>query len=102
MKRGVDFSLPVTVVVLTISYTYFSTVFIFIDRWFGLLSSPGIFNAVVFTAIAIICVFTYAVAVFTDPGRVPSDYVPDIEDVENPIHEIKRKVLSFFSFLVIF
>ncbi|XP_059428211.1 probable protein S-acyltransferase 16 isoform X2 [Corylus avellana] len=91
MKRGVGFSLPVTVVVLAITYIYFSTVFIFIDRWFGLLSSPGIFNAVVFTAIALICVFTYAVAVFTDPGRVPSDYAPDIEDAENPIHEIKRK-----------
>lgn len=97
MKRGFSFSLPVTVVVSAIVYIYFSTVFIFIERWFGLMSSPGIFNAIVFTAVAIMCIFTYAVSVFTDPGSVPSTYSPDIEDAENPVHEIKRKVLSFLA-----
>ncbi|KAK2657836.1 hypothetical protein Ddye_010888 [Dipteronia dyeriana] len=91
MKQGFNFSLPVTVVVLAISYIYVTTVFIFIDRWFGLMSSPGIMNAVVFTAIAIMCVFNYAVAILRDPGRVPLNYMPDIEDNQNPIHEIKRK-----------
>ncbi|KAF5449450.1 hypothetical protein F2P56_029892 [Juglans regia] len=91
MKQGFSFSLPVTVVALSIFYVYFSTVFIFIERWFGLMSSPGIFNTVIFTAIALTCIFTYAASVFTDPGRVPSTYAPDIEDAENPIHEIKRK-----------
>ncbi|GMY14509.1 probable protein S-acyltransferase 16 [Fagus crenata] len=91
MKARFGFSLPVTVVVLTILYIYLSTVFVFIEQWFGLMSSPGVFNAVVFTFIAIMCVFTYSVSVFTDPGRVPSTYAPDIEDSDNPIHEIKRK-----------
>ncbi|KAJ8753970.1 hypothetical protein K2173_001868 [Erythroxylum novogranatense] len=91
MKRPHNFSLPVSVVVLSIFYIYFSTVFVFIDRWFGLTSSPGLMNAVVFTAVAVMCVVNYAVAILTDPGRVPSSYIPDVEDSEHPVHEIKRK-----------
>ncbi|XP_022971502.1 probable protein S-acyltransferase 16 [Cucurbita maxima] len=91
MKRAFSFSPSVAVVVLAISFIYFSTIFIFIDRWFGLMSSPGIMNAVVFTAVALMCIANYVLAIFTDPGRVPSTYMPDIEDSENPIHEIKRK-----------
>ncbi|GAV76567.1 zf-DHHC domain-containing protein [Cephalotus follicularis] len=92
MKQGFSFSLPVTVVVLAIAYIYFSTVFIYIDRWFGLMSSPGIMNAVAFTAVALVCSFTYAVSIVTDPGRVPHTFMPDVEDAHNnPIHEIKRK-----------
>ncbi|XP_048429906.1 probable protein S-acyltransferase 16 isoform X11 [Pyrus x bretschneideri] len=93
MTRSLGFSLPVTVVVLAIAYIYFSTVFIFIDRWFGLMSSPGLMNAVVFTGVAVMCVFNYSASVFRDPGRVPSTYMPDVEDSGNPMHEIKRKVL---------
>ncbi|XP_031276860.1 probable protein S-acyltransferase 16 [Pistacia vera] len=91
MKQGFTFSLPVTVVVLLISYIYITTVFIFIDQWFGLISSPGIMNAIVFTAVALMCMFNYAVAILRDPGRVPSNYMPDIEDDHNTMHEIKRK-----------
>ncbi|KAI4354519.1 hypothetical protein L6164_003372 [Bauhinia variegata] len=91
MKRSFRFSLPVTVVGVAIAYIYISSVFIFIDRWFGLISSPGIMNALVFSAVASMCVFNYAAAIFTDPGRVPSTYMPDVEDPERPIHEIKRK-----------
>ncbi|XVF76656.1 hypothetical protein PTKIN_Ptkin13bG0284100 [Pterospermum kingtungense] len=91
MKRGLRFSLPVTVVVSAIAFIYFCTVFIFIDRWFGLMTSPGIINAVVFTGIAVMCVFNYGFAIFADPGRVPSSFMPDIEDTDVPIHEIKRK-----------
>ncbi|PON90844.1 Zinc finger, DHHC-type, palmitoyltransferase [Trema orientale] len=90
-KRILRFSLPVSVVVLVIAYIYFSTVFVFIERWFGLMTSPGIMNAVVFTSIALMCAFSYSISLFTDPGRVPPTYAPDIEDSENPIHEIKRK-----------
>ena len=94
MKRGSRFSLPVTVVVSAIAFIYFCTVFIFIDRWFGLMTSPGIMNAIVFTGVTVMCVFNYGFAIFADPGRVPSPFVPDIEDSEVHIHEIKRKVLS--------
>lgn len=92
MRKGFTFSLPVSVVVLAIFYIYFTTVFIFIDRWFGLMSSPGLMNAIVFTVVALMCVFSYTVAILRDPGRVPADYMPDVEDDQNPMHEIKRKV----------
>ncbi|KAL1193861.1 putative protein S-acyltransferase 16 [Cardamine amara subsp. amara] len=90
-RKGVGFSLPVTAVMLVIGYIYFSTVFTFIDRWFSLTSSPGIANAAVFTALALMCVYNYTVAVFRDPGWVPLNYMPDVEDPESPVHEIKRK-----------
>ncbi|KAL5180120.1 putative protein S-acyltransferase 16 [Glycine soja] len=85
-------SLAVSVVVLAIAYIYVSTVFVFIDRWLGLFSSPGIMNAAVFSALAAACALTYRAAISTDPGRVPATYMPDVEDAESPIHEIKRKV----------
>nr|GLL24283.1 probable protein S-acyltransferase 16 [Ipomoea trifida]GMC81730.1 probable protein S-acyltransferase 16 [Ipomoea batatas] len=91
MARGCRFSLYVTVVVSAIAFIYFSTVFVFIDRWFGLASSPGMLNAAVFTALAILCVSNYRLAIYTDPGRVPASFLPDIEDPDNTIHEIKRK-----------
>ncbi|XP_010521600.1 PREDICTED: probable protein S-acyltransferase 16 [Tarenaya hassleriana] len=90
-RRGVRISLPVVVVMLVIGFIYFSTVFTFIDRWFSLTSSPGIANAAVFTALALMCVYNYAIAIFRDPGWVPANYAPDVEDPENPVHEIKRK-----------
>ncbi|KAF3454951.1 hypothetical protein FNV43_RR05399 [Rhamnella rubrinervis] len=40
------------------------------------------------------CVFNYTISVLLDPGRVPATYMPDIEDSESPVHEVKRKVLS--------
>lgn len=97
MRKGFTFSLPVSVVVLAIFYIYFTTVFIFIDRWFGLMSSPGLMNAIVFTAVALMCVFSYTVAILRDPGRVPADYMPDVEDDQNPMHEIKRKTCNFWD-----
>ncbi|CAD6253104.1 unnamed protein product [Miscanthus lutarioriparius] len=48
-------------------------------------------NAAVFTALAAACVATYAIAISRDPGCVPASFVPDVEDVGSPIHEIKRK-----------
>ncbi|XP_038993161.1 probable protein S-acyltransferase 16 [Hibiscus syriacus] len=91
MRPGFSFSFPVTVVVSVITFVYFCTVFIFIHRWFGLMTSPGMINALVYTGISVMCVFNYAVAILADPGWVPSAYMPDIEDSKVSIHEIKRK-----------
>ncbi|KAK8632960.1 hypothetical protein V6N13_013816 [Hibiscus sabdariffa] len=91
MNRCFSFSLPVTVVVSAIIFVYFCTVFVFIDRWFGLMTSPGIMNAVAFTGVAVMCVLNYALAIIMDPGRVPSTFLPDIEDSSVTVHEIKRK-----------
>lgn len=98
VTRGCKFSFHVTVVAAAIAYIYFSTVFVFIDQWLGLWSSPGMLNAVLFSVVALFCIFSYALAIYTDPGRVPSSFVPDVEDPENTVQEIKRKVCSrFFS-----
>ena len=101
-KKSCRITLPVVAVVAAICYIYFTSIFVFIDRWFGLWSSPGLMNAVVFTAIAAMCIFNYVVAIFTDPGRVPASFVPDIEDSGSPIQEIKRKVLLSGCFCLIF
>ena len=97
-RKGFGFSLPVTAVILVIGFIYFSTVFTFIDRWLSLASSPGIANAAAFTALALMCVYNYSIAVFRDPGRVPPNYMPDVEDPQSPVHEIKRKVASLLTF----
>ncbi|PIN17064.1 putative DHHC-type Zn-finger protein [Handroanthus impetiginosus] len=91
MTRGCKFSFHVCVVLAAITYIYFSTVLVFIDRWFGLWSSPGMLHAAAFTFLAVMCISCYRLAIYTDPGRVPGSFVPDIEDSDNPIHEIKRK-----------
>ncbi|KAG6427549.1 hypothetical protein SASPL_111795 [Salvia splendens] len=91
MERACNFSFHVAAVSAAIVYIYFSTVLVFIDRWFGLGSSPGMINAAVFTFIAAMSVSSYRRAIYTDPGRVPSSFVPDVEDSDSPIHEIKRK-----------
>ncbi|KAM7464051.1 hypothetical protein LguiA_032172 [Lonicera macranthoides] len=87
--RRCRFSIHVAVVITAILYIYLSTLLVFVDQWFGLRTSNGIINAVIFTAVSFFCVCNYGVAIFTDPGRVPLAYMPDIED--NDIHEIKRK-----------
>ncbi|PHT36327.1 putative protein S-acyltransferase 16 [Capsicum baccatum] len=89
--RGCPFSFHVIAIAVAIAYVYFSTVFVFIDKWLGLWSSQGIFNAIMFSVITLFCIFSYALAIYTDPGRVPSSFVPDIEDPENMVREIKRK-----------
>ncbi|XP_042476248.1 probable protein S-acyltransferase 16 [Macadamia integrifolia] len=91
MRRSCSISLPVLVVLSAIGYLYYTTVFIFIDGWLGLRTSPGLMNAFIFTAMACMCIFNYAVAILRDPGSVPPSFVHDIEDAQTPIHEIKRK-----------
>lgn len=92
-KKKCRVTLPIILVVSAICYIYFTTIFVFLDRWLGLFSSPGLMNAVVFTAIAAICVFNYVIAILRDPGRVPNPFIPDIEEAHNPIQEVKRKVI---------
>ncbi|GJM88780.1 hypothetical protein PR202_ga05344 [Eleusine coracana subsp. coracana] len=87
-------TLPIFSVFAAIGYVYYTTVFVAVARWLGLATAAGVANAAAFTALAAACVATYALAVSRDPGRVPPDFVPDVEDTESAIHEIKRKVRS--------
>lgn len=84
--------MPILSVLAAIGYVYYTAVFLAIPAWLGLATAAGVANAVAFTALAAACVATYAVAVSRDPGRVPPAFLPDVEDAESPIHEIKRKV----------
>ncbi|XP_077238977.1 putative protein S-acyltransferase 16 [Tasmannia lanceolata] len=85
------FSLPILVGFSVILFLYYTTVFIVIDEWLGLNTSPGFMNGVFFTLLALMSVFNYTIAIVRDPGHVPASFMPDVEDTENPIHEIKRK-----------
>jgi hypothetical protein len=85
-------TLPIFSVLAVIGYVYYTTVFVAVARWLGLATAAGVANAAAFTALAAACVATYAVAVSRDPGRVPPNFVPDVEDAESAIHETKRKV----------
>ncbi|CAL9086075.1 unnamed protein product [Musa textilis] len=84
-------TLPIVVVLTAIGYLYYTTLFVLIDGWLGLSTAAGFANAAVFTALAVVVVVTYGIAVFKDPGRVPDSFSPDIEHSDSPIHEIKRK-----------
>ncbi|CAD6333618.1 unnamed protein product [Miscanthus lutarioriparius] len=84
-------TLPIFSVVAAIGYVYYTTVFVAVPRWLGLSTAAGVANAAAFTALAAACLATYAVAVRRDPGRVPPGFVPDVEDAESTVHEIKRK-----------
>ncbi|XP_062180370.1 probable protein S-acyltransferase 16 isoform X2 [Phragmites australis] len=84
-------TLPIFSVLAAIGYVYYTTVFVAVSRWLGLSTAAGVANAAAFTALAAACVATYAAAVRRDPGRVPPDFVPDVEDAKSSVHEIKRK-----------
>ncbi|KAI4346306.1 hypothetical protein L6164_007219 [Bauhinia variegata] len=81
MMKGKRFlSLPVFSVLLLMGFVYCITVFVFIEDWIGLQSSPGTLNAFVFSILASLCLFSFFICVLTDPGHVPSSYIPDVED----------------------
>ncbi|XP_020593808.1 probable protein S-acyltransferase 16 isoform X5 [Phalaenopsis equestris] len=86
-------TLPIILVLALIGYVYYMTIFGVIEDWLGLRTALGLGNAAIFTALAIMCLTTYAIAVIRDAGHVPSSFMPDIEDPQVVVHEIKRKVL---------
>lgn len=91
MARPRYVTLPILTVMVGIAYIYYVTVFVVIDGWLGLATAAGIANAAAFSAVAAAAVATYSIAVVRDPGSVPATFLPDVEDADSPIHEIKRK-----------
>ncbi|XP_050209548.2 probable protein S-acyltransferase 15 [Mercurialis annua] len=83
-------SIPVFSVFLLMGFVYYATLFIFIEDWVGLQSSAGILNALIFTFMAFLCLFSLFVCVLPDPGHVPSSYVPDVE-VNNQNNGLKKQ-----------
>ncbi|XP_058182054.1 probable protein S-acyltransferase 15 isoform X3 [Rhododendron vialii] len=82
MKGKRFLSIPVFSVFLLLGFIYYVAVFVFIENWVGLQSSAGSLNALIFTFLASLCVFSFLVCVLTDPGGVPPAYVPDFEASE--------------------
>ncbi|KAL9388518.1 hypothetical protein Peur_017123 [Populus x canadensis] len=80
-------SIPVCSVFLLMGFVYYITVFIFIEDWVGLQSSAGTLNAMIFTFMASLCLFSFLVCVLKEPGYVPSPYVPDVEGAAAPPHQ---------------
>lgn len=78
-------SIPVILVVALMGFVYYATVFVFLDRWLGLDSSPGIINALAFSFFAVMGSVSFFVAVLTDPGGVPSSFAPDSEDPQKNV-----------------
>ena len=90
MKKFV--SLPVLGVLSLMLFVYYTTIFILLDDWVGLRTSPGTLNSFFFTLFASLSLFSFFLCVLTDPGHVPSSFYPD--DVESSAN---AKDVSFFS-----
>lgn len=75
-------------------FVYYTTVFVFIDDWVGLQTSAGSLNALIFTFLVSLCLFSFFVCVLTDPGYVPASYIPDVEE-SGVADEERRKNVSF-------
>uniref|UniRef100_A0A453FWX0 S-acyltransferase n=1 Tax=Aegilops tauschii subsp. strangulata TaxID=200361 RepID=A0A453FWX0_AEGTS len=84
-------TLPIISVLAAIGYVYYTAVFLAIPAWLGLATAAGVANVAAYTTLALACVAAYGLVVTRDPGRVPPAFVPDVEDAETPLHEIKRK-----------
>ncbi|PON40291.1 Zinc finger, DHHC-type, palmitoyltransferase [Parasponia andersonii] len=90
MKFKRFLSIPILAVFMLLGFVYYITVFIFIEDWIGLQSYFGSLNAMIFTFLAALSIFSFSVCVLTDPGQVPASYVPDVEENGISDEEIKR------------
>lgn len=79
MKYKRFVSIPVVLVFSLLGFVYYITLFIFIGDWLGLQSSAGSLNALIFSFFVFLSLFSFFLCVLTDPGHVPSNYMPDIE-----------------------
>ncbi|MBA0754225.1 hypothetical protein Gogos_019928 [Gossypium gossypioides] len=95
MKLKNFLSIPIFSVFFVMGFVYYITVFILIEDWVGLQTSAGSLNSMIFTTLACLCVLSFLVGVLTDPGRVPSSYIPDVEDTSFASdQEPKKNVLQ--------
>lgn len=83
-------SVPILAVFLLVGFVYYVTVFVFVEDWVGIQSSSGSLNALIFTFLASLCVFSFFVCVLTDPGHVPASYLPDVEETGISDEETKK------------
>lgn len=101
MKHTRFATLPILSVFSLTGYVYYVTIFRIVREWLGLWSSSGLLNALIFTFSAALCLFSFIFCVLTDPGGVPSGYIPDVEENQVPDQEIKKSVSLVESFSVL-
>ncbi|KAL0452138.1 UNVERIFIED_CONTAM: putative pentatricopeptide repeat-containing protein [Sesamum latifolium] len=56
----------------------------------NLRSSAGLLNSLIFSFSTFMCMFAFVACLLSDPGGVPSGYLPDVEDSQGPDHELKK------------
>ncbi|CAI0410988.1 unnamed protein product [Linum tenue] len=98
MKWNRFASIPVCGVLMVMGVVYYITIFIFIEDWVGLATSAGTLNAVIFTFMAALSLFSFAVSVLTDPGYVPSSSAPDVEAASVLDPETQKDVSFLINF----
>ncbi|KAG8390598.1 hypothetical protein BUALT_Bualt01G0100200 [Buddleja alternifolia] len=89
LKRFV--SIPIVSVFVFLGFSYYVTIFIFIEDWFGLQTSAGVLNSLIFTLLIFLFLFSFSVCVLTNPGEVPASYVPDVEQNQSPDQEFHKR-----------
>ncbi|XP_045827679.1 probable protein S-acyltransferase 15 [Trifolium pratense] len=91
MKGEKFLSFPVLGVLSLMLFVYYTTIFIFLDEWLGLRTSPGTLNFFFFTLFASLSLFSFFLSVLTDPGHVPSSFYPDVESSTDAKDNAERK-----------
>lgn len=91
MKGERFLSIPVFGALSLMLFVYYTTIFILLDDWVGLRTSPGTLNFFFFTLFASLSLFSFFLCVLTDPGHVPSSFYPDVESTN-------AKDVSFFTY----
>lgn len=97
MKLKRILSVPIFSVLFVVGFVSYVTIFVFIEDCFGLNSSAGLKNAMIFTSLAFLFVFSFIVCVLTDPGGVPPGFLPDVEESLLPDQENMNTVSTFSS-----
>ncbi|CAI9091147.1 OLC1v1026093C1 [Oldenlandia corymbosa var. corymbosa] len=92
MKLKRILSIPIFSVIFVVGFVYYITVFIFIEDCYGLSSPEGSWKAMIFTLLGALFSFSFCVCVLTDPGGVPSQFLPDME--ENPVSDQENKTTA--------
>ncbi|GAA0140083.1 protein modifying enzyme [Lithospermum erythrorhizon] len=90
MKLKRFFSIPIVLVFCLMSFIYYVTIFFLINNWLNLQSSVGSLHALIFTFVASLCFFSFLVCILTDPGGIPSAYLPDVEENDSSDQEATK------------
>ncbi|XP_058770044.1 probable protein S-acyltransferase 15 [Vicia villosa] len=98
MKVERFLSLPVLGVLSVMLFLCYTTIFIFLDDWVGLRTSPGTLNSFFFTLFASLSLFSFFLCVLTDPGHVPPSFYPDVESTNAKDNAEQKKCDKCFGY----